>query len=106
MKAEGTYKRSIIRAKAPKGIDSLFGRKRRKMEEEAIEEEAHYSSESADELEFDDRVGRDELFQLLKRKEEDADDESEEDVEITDDEVDEGQENEDVVEAENTWDAH
>jgi hypothetical protein len=106
LKAEGTYKRSIIRAKAPKGIDGLVGRKRRKMEEEEIEEDSHSSSESADELEFDDRVGKDELFELLKRKDENADDESEEEVEITDDEVDEGQENEEVVEAENTWDAH
>jgi len=104
-KAEGTYKRSIIRAKAPKGLDGLLGTKRRKVEEEEIEEKSRSSSESDGELEFDDRVGRDELFELLKRKEEDAD-ESDEEAEITDDEVDEDPDDDEVVEAENTWDTH
>lgn len=105
LKAEGTYKRSIIRAKAPKGLDGLLGTKRRKVEEEEIEEKSRSSSESDGELEFDDRVGRDELFELLKRKEEDAD-ESDEEAEITDDEVDEDPDDDEVVEAENTWDTH
>ena len=102
LKADGTYKRSIITAKTPKGITGLLGRKRRKIEEE----ESHSSSDSADELEFDDRVGKDELFEILKRSEKEADESSEEEVEITDDEVDEDQENEELVEAENTWDLH
>ena len=104
--AEGTFKRDVIRARVPKTNDDILKRKRKKIEEDEVNEESSASSESDDEIEMDDRVGKDELFDLLKRRKEDEDESENEDPDFSEAEEDEGEVDEEVIEAENTWHTH
>ncbi|CAG5098304.1 Oidioi.mRNA.OKI2018_I69.XSR.g15546.t1.cds [Oikopleura dioica] len=105
-KAEGTYKRDIIRARAPKTNEDILKQKRKKVEEDEANEESPTSSESDEEIEIDDRVGKDELFDLLKRRKEDDDESESEEPDFSEDEEDEDQVDDEVIEAENTWHTH